>query len=240
LGRHYRQKEMTQTGSKQSRTDSEPRRIGWFWHEIFRFFVLLFWTFVYQIRYTGRRNIPLTGPVLVVSNHQSHFDPPLIGAGIPRQMSYVARRTLFNTPGFGSFIRWLGAIPIDREGGVMGVRETLRRLKLGEMILIFPEGTRTPNGQIGRFRPGFSALAFRAKAAVLPVAIQGAYEAWPRERKIPRPGVIHVHYCRPILPDQLDQFDDQTLIAEVRKRIVEAHDALCRRPALARRIKARG
>ncbi len=231
-------------GSKVSKkgreATGESNHVGRFGYQVFRYSLLWIWTLGYWIRYTGRHNIPPTGPVLVVSNHQSHFDPPLVGAGIPRQMKYVARRTLFTAPGFGRLIKWLGAIPIDREGGVMGIRETLRRLKQGEMILIFPEGTRSPDGRIGPFRPGFSALAFRARATVLPVAIEGAYQAWPRSRKLPRLGVIHVHYCEPIFPDQLTRFDDRTLIEEVRRRIVEAHDALRRRPALireARRIR---
>lgn len=228
---------MARKSKKESEGKSDSDRVGRFWHELFRFCVRLVWTFGYWVRYTGRQNIPLAGPVLVVSNHQSHFDPPLVGAGIPRQMNYVARRSLFTTPGFGWFIKWLGAIPIDREGGVMGIRETLRRLKQGEMVLIFPEGTRSHDGRIGPFRPGFSALAFRTRAAVLPVAVEGAYQVWPRERKIPRLGVIHVHYCEPILPDELTQLDDETLIAEVRRRIIEAHQALRQRPLLARQAR---
>ena len=138
----------------------------------------------YGVRHSGRENIPSEGGVLVVSNHQSHFDPPLAGTGVRRRMNYLARKTLFAIGPFGWFIHSLDAIPIDREGiGLGGIKESLRRLKRGEMVLIFPEGTRTRDGEIATFRPGFTTLAVRSKAAILPMAIEGAYDVWPRQHK---------------------------------------------------------
>ena len=149
-------------------------------------------------------NIPETGPVLVVSNHQSHFDPPLIGTGCWRRMNYLARQTLFRFAPLGWLIRSLDAIPIDRDGlGLGGIKESLRRLKRGEMVLIFPEGTRSRDGEVAPFRPGFTVLAARSKAWILPVAIVGAFEAWPRSRRLPRGGTIHVHYGEPIPPEEV-------------------------------------
>ncbi|HOU36076.1 MAG TPA: lysophospholipid acyltransferase family protein, partial [Candidatus Omnitrophota bacterium] len=82
----------------------------------------------------------------MVSNHQSHLDPPLVGCGCRRQMNFLARNTLFRSPLFAKLISSVNAIPIDREGGgLAGLKETLRRLKRGEMVLVFPEGTRTPD-----------------------------------------------------------------------------------------------
>ena len=79
------------------------------------------------------------------------------------------------------WIQSLDAIPIDRDGlGLGGIKESLRRLKRGEMLLIFPEGRRTDDGEVADFRPGFTALAVRSKVAILPVAIEGAFAAWPR------------------------------------------------------------
>jgi 1-acyl-sn-glycerol-3-phosphate acyltransferase len=187
------------------------------------------------MRYTGRENIPAEGPVLVVSNHQSYLDPPLVGAGCRRRMNYVARKTLFGNPLFRWLIHSLDAIPLDTEGSsVGGIKETLRRLKRGEMVLIFPEGGRCWDGEVGPFQPGFTTLAVRGRAAILPVAIEGAFDAWPRTRKWPRPGIIHVHYGPPITADQLAQYGGDDLVGEVRRRVCRCQAILRRRPALAR------
>jgi 1-acyl-sn-glycerol-3-phosphate acyltransferase len=142
-------------------------------------------------------------------------------------MNYVARQSLFGFAPFRWLIKSLDAIPIDREGtGLGGIKESLRRLKRGEMVLIFPEGTRTRNGELGVFRPGFTTLAVRSGAAILPVAIEGAFAAWPRRHKLPRLGRIRVHYGEPILPAEIAGRDDGELLAEVERRIRECHARL--------------
>ncbi len=197
------------------------------WYEFLRLLVFGLATFAYRIRFTGRQNIPRSGGVLVVSNHQSHFDPPLVGLGCPRRMNYVARDSLFGFAPFRWLIHSLDAIPIDREGtGLGGIKESLRRLKRGEMVLIFPEGTRTRNGELGVFRPGFTTLAVRSGAAILPVAIEGAFAAWPRRHKLPRLGRIRVHYGEPILPAEIAGRDERELLAEVERRIRACHARL--------------
>ena len=183
----------------------------------------------YGVRHTGRDNIPTEGGVLVVSNHQSHFDPPLVGMGCPRRMNYLARETLFRFAPFRWLIRSLDAIPIDREGvGLSGIKESLRRLKRGEMVLIFPEGTRTRDGEISKFRPGFTALAVRTKAAILPVAIEGAYAAWPKSRGFPRLGRIRVHFGQPIEPSEIQRLGERQLLVEVERRVRQCHEQLRR------------
>ena len=156
------------------------------WYQFLRHCLQIGGVLAYGVRYYGRENIPTHGGVLVVCNHQSHFDPPLVGMGVNRRMNYLARDTLFTFPPFRWLIHSVDAIPIDREGvGLSGVKESLRRLKRGEMVVVFPEGTRTRDGEIGRFRPGFTALASRSGAAILPVAVEGAFAAWPRARSFP-------------------------------------------------------
>ena len=184
---------------------------------------------VYRVRYSGRQNIPAFGGVLVVSNHQSHLDPPLVGIGCPRPMNYLARDTLFRFAPFRWLIGSVDAIPIDREGiGLGGIKESLRRLKRGEMVLIFPEGTRTRDGQIASFRPGFTALAVRSGAAILPVAVEGAFQAYPRWRKLPGPGRIRVHFGEPMMPCEFAGRDERELLAEVERRVRECHAELRR------------
>lgn len=193
-----------------------------FWYQCLRRFLQLIAVFVYRTRYTGVENIPANGPVLVVGNHQSHFDPPLVGIGSSRRMNYVARKTLFDIPLIGRIIHSVDAIPIDRDGfGINGIKESLRRLKHGEMVLIFPEGTRTPDGEMKKFRPGFTALAVRSKAAILPVGIDGAYDAWPKAKKCPGFGRIRVHFGKPIPPEDYVGRDEHELVAEVERRVRE-------------------
>ncbi len=194
------------------------------WYEFLRLILENITILVFGIRYWGVENIPSAGGVLVVSNHQSQLDPPLVGLGCPRRMNYLARDTLFSFAPFRWLIQSLDAIPIDREGlGLAGIKESLKRLKEGEMVLIFPEGTRTPDGQIRPFRPGFTSLAVRSGAAILPVAIEGAYHCWPRSQKLPHPGLINVRYGKPILPQDYEGMDEHELVALVEKRVRQCH-----------------
>lgn len=197
------------------------------WYQLLQRMLQLLAVLLYGVRYWGRENIPASGGVLVVSNHQSHFDPPLVGIGCPRPMNYVARNSLFRFAPFGRLIYSVGAFPIDREGvGLAGIKESLRRLKRGEMVVIFPEGTRTRDGAIAPFRPGFTTLAVRSGAAILPVAIEGAFGVWPRWRKFPGRGRIRVRYGEPILPAELAACDERELLAKVERRVRECHERL--------------
>jgi len=206
---------------------SLPNRI---WYQTLKAGCQLAAVLAYRVRHSGMENIPAEGGVLVVSNHQSFLDPPLVGMGSPRRMNYLARETLFRFGPFRWLIRSLDAIAIDREGlGLSGMKEALRRLKRGEMVLIFPEGTRTPDGEIAPFLPGFTALAVRSRAAILPVAIEGACDAWPRGWKLPRLGRIRVHYGQPILPGQIgDDWDERELVRQVERRVRRCHAELRR------------
>jgi 1-acyl-sn-glycerol-3-phosphate acyltransferase len=203
------------------------------WYEFFRPIVRVGWSLVYWVHYTGKENVPASGPVLVVCNHQSHFDPPLAAAPIRRRMWFFGRKSLFRFRPVGWFFRSLGGIPVDIEGSPLaGVKETLRQLRLGRALLIFPEGSRTWDGSLGPFRPGFAALARRSQAAIVPVAIAGAYEAWPRWRPFPRWGIMHVMYLPPLYPQDYASWDDESLIREVRRRIEEGLEKLYSRPIL--------
>jgi 1-acyl-sn-glycerol-3-phosphate acyltransferase len=153
------------------------------WYGLAKSIVRVFVSVAFRTRYSGEANVPRTGGALLVSNHQSHLDPPVIGAGCPRQMSYLARVTLFRFSPFGWLLQSVGGIPIDRDGSALaGIRATLQALQQGEMVLVFPEGTRSRDGNLGIFKPGLAMVARRAKVPILPAAITGAYDAWPRTR----------------------------------------------------------
>jgi len=187
----------------------------------------------FRIRLRGILNEPAEGPVLVVSNHQSHLDPPMIGMFFRRPLNYMARETLFKFPPLGWLIRTLGSIPIDRDGvGLSGMKETLRRLKYGQMVLVFPEGSRTRDGQLGTLKPGFCALARRGGVKLLPVGIAGAYRAWPRTRPVPGRATIQIRVGKPMGPEDVASLDDKALIARVEAELracLAAAEADCRR-----------
>lgn len=181
-------------------------------------------TLLFQVRVSGRERVPREGGVLVLSNHQSHFDPVLIGLACDCRLNYLARDTLFGFAPFRWLINSLDAIPIDREGlGLSGLKETLRRLQKGEMVLIFPEGTRTRDGEVAPLKPGFSALAKRAGVPLLPVGIDGAYQAWPRRRLLPGLSTIHIQFGEPLSPEAAAACDERQLVEEVERRIRECH-----------------
>lgn len=207
-----------------------PANRPWYsrlWYESLRVLAQLVGVLGLGVRVEGRENIPATGGVLVVSNHQSHFDPPLVGMGSPRRMNYLARESLFRFTALRWLIKSLDAIPIDRDGfGLSGIKQSLRRLKRGEMLLVFPEGTRTRDGEIGPFKPGFTTLAVRGDAWILPVAVEGAFEAWPRRNVLPTPGNVRVLFAPPISPEQVRQWSERELLAEVERRVRAAHRRL--------------
>lgn len=191
----------------------------------------------FGLRVEGREHVPADGPVLVCANHQSHFDPVLVGLCSDRPMNYLARDTLFRIPGFKQLIEFYDAIPIDREGtGLAGLKETLRRLKRGEMVLIFPEGSRTRDGEIAPLKPGFLTLARRSRAAVLPVGLDGAFDALPRNRCVPQLTRICVHIGPPITSAEAAALDDAAFLAEVEQRLRRCHQQAARR----RRERERG
>jgi 1-acyl-sn-glycerol-3-phosphate acyltransferase len=141
---------------------------------------------LFSLRTEGMRHVPRTGPLLVVSNHQSFLDPVLVGLAIRRHLIYLARKSLFGNPFFRWLIRSLNAVPIDQEGvGKEGIKTVLEQLHLGKAVLVFPEGERTPDGRMQHLKPGVQLLIKRTAAPILPVGIAGAYQAWPRWRKYP-------------------------------------------------------
>jgi 1-acyl-sn-glycerol-3-phosphate acyltransferase len=194
------------------------------WYQYLRGLLRMGAVTLFQVRITGRENQPLTGGALILSNHQSHLDPMLVGMAFDRRMNFLARETLFRFPPLRWMIESVDSIPIDRDGlGISGLKETLRRIKQEEMVLIFPEGTRSPDGEIATIKPGFAALAKRVRVPLVPVGIDGAYQAWPRTRPYPRLGTIHLHIGQPITPEETHKLDDRALVALVEERIRECH-----------------
>jgi len=194
----------------------------WYW--LLQFASRLLVTVLFGYRCQGQRNLPRSGGALLVSSHQSYLDPILLGLPTLRLLNYLARDSLFRFPPLRWLIQSLNAIPIDREGvGMAGLKETLRRLRRGEIVVIFPEGTRTADGQLQPLKPGFASLARRGGVPLIPAAIVGAYECWPRTMRVPHAGRIRVCYGCPITPNDIAGYDERGLVDEVSRRITDCH-----------------
>ena len=143
--------------------------------------------------------VPVSGPVILAANHASFLDPPLVGSGLPRAINYLARETLFKYPGLGAILRSVNAVPVDREGGGgAGLKAILDRLLAGGGIILFPEGTRSPDGELRGARAGIGLTVIKSSAPVVPVRVFGTYEAWGRGKALPRPRRVAVKYGNPL------------------------------------------
>lgn len=167
---------------------------------------------VFRLAFRARSHdparVPKSGPVLLVANHQSYLDPPLIGSMVThRELDYIARMGLFKDPLMRALMPVTNCIPIREQGGdAAAIREVLRRLEAGRAVLIFPEGTRTPDGAMRPFKRGVAVLVKRARCPVVPIAVEGCYDSWPRDREMPRfggPCRVAVAYGEPIAYEEL-------------------------------------
>jgi len=155
----------------------------------------------FDLKSYGVRNVPRRGGVLIVSNHQSYLDPILLAVKLPRPLSFFAKSELFENKFFGAFIRSFNAFPVRQgEGDIGAVKETIRRLQEGHALNVYPEGTRSPDGEIQPMLPGVGLMIRRAGVPVVPAAIFGSYEAWPPKRgvKIFRPHPVRIVYGPPM------------------------------------------
>lgn len=134
----------------------------------------------FRVSAVGKEHIPSEGAAIICCNHQSFWDPPIIGYLMPRKIRYMAKADLFRIPLFGSFISHLGAFPVKR-GGVSkeSIRLSLKLLESGEMLLIFPEGTRNVDGRETAKR-GAVHLAFKTGAPIVPAAITGTFRPFSK------------------------------------------------------------
>ena len=190
---------------------------------------LLYWMFriVWRLRVTGLANLPRQGGILVVSNHQSFLDPPVCGSSIrERPYTIIARESLFRFRPFGALIRSFGAVPIERGAGDLGaLRTALSQLAMGRTVFMFPEGTRSEDGRTKALKPGVALLARKARAPIVPMAIEGAHDVWPRTRRLPSVrGLLEVEVGEPIAPETIRAWAEEgsdVLLDRLRRRIEE-------------------
>lgn len=193
-------------------------------------------TLGWSLRVKGRENLPKTGPVLMLANHQSFMDPGAIGSLYNRHAAYLARKPLFDNPLWGFYLRVLNSVPIDQEGVAKeGLKAILAKLEAGWPVMMFPEGARTYDGRLQPFKPGVLLLVKRVKCPILPIGIAGAYAAWSRFMKVPIPSplflppterCVGISFGRPRDPNSLTGLSREdvlkTLESDIAAQVAEA------------------
>lgn len=156
---------------------------------------------------SGTKHIPRNGPCILAVNHASHLDPPVVGSQLQRKVTFFARKTLWK-PGIPAL--WLdtvGAIPVDRDGDsdVSALKNTLKTLKNGGLLTLFPEGTRSPDGKLQKAKPGIGLIAAKSRAQLVPCRIFNSFPVLSKTSKLPNlNNRIHISYGKPLSIDDLD------------------------------------
>jgi 1-acyl-sn-glycerol-3-phosphate acyltransferase len=156
--------------------------------------------FFHRIRIEGRENVP-PGGCLIVSNHVSFMDPTTVGWAVAREIYYLGRKSLFKPPFWSWFLPVCNVLPIDRDGhDIAGLRRIINMLGEGHAVLLFPEGTRSPDGAIRPAEPGAGLVALKAAVPILPVRVFGTYESLSRSARRLRFHPIRVVIGKPYRP----------------------------------------
>jgi 1-acyl-sn-glycerol-3-phosphate acyltransferase len=187
------------------------------WYRFCRFWFRVYFRLYHRGRVTHAERLPDTGGCLLAGNHVSFLDPPFFGLGCRRAAFFLARDTLFRNPVVGWLLRSWNCVPLRREGGDIGaMRTVLRLLGEGKAVVMFPEGTRSPDGRLQEARAGIGMIVARAGVPVVPMRIWGTERALPRGAWWPRPARVAVVFGEPFrypLPDGFERMRGEELKA---------------------------
>ena len=177
---------------------------------------------------TGREHVPPTGGVLLIANHTSYSDPPIVGSACPRPVHFMAKAELFDRPLLGAFIRRAHAFPVRRGAADRtALRRAVRLLREGKVLLLFPEGTRSPDGRLQELEQGAAFIALSGNAVVVPVGLVGADRLLSRGSPILRPAKLHVRFGPPVdLSDLRGQRHTREILAQACQQMAAGMRAL--------------
>ncbi len=197
------------------------QKIKFYWYTFARTLCWAFCKVCFKYKTIDIKNVPKKGAFILVSNHQSFLDPLFCAVAIRRKMNYLARDTLFKNRLFGWLLHSLYVTPLRMEQADLAAMKTIiNELRSGEAVLLYPEGTRTSDGRITPFKPGLGLLCRRGNAAILPMLVEGAFECWPRHKKLFSIGKkITVRYGTPISAEQAVSMTDDDLAARLTNTI---------------------
>ena len=178
-----------------------------------------------RLQVVGIEHLPAQGPVVYMSNHQGNFDIPALFAGLPVQFRWLAKAELFRIPLFGLTMRTAGYIPVERQNRRLAIQSmnlAAQRVAAGTSIMIFPEGTRSPDGALLPFKKGGFILALQAQAPIVAIAIDGSAALMAKKSLKIHSGEIRLRIFPPIPTAGLGMHDRDALMTEVETRIASA------------------
>lgn len=165
-------------------------------YSIFKIILWMFFKLFFRLQVTGLENLPREGPALVAANHASWWDPPVIGVNIPRYIHFMAKEELFKIPVLSLVIKKLQAFPVRRGAADRtAIRTAIQLLESGELIGVFPEGTRSKTGSLGRPEAGVAMIALKTGAPIIPTAVMGTHATFSAGNRFPK---FTVKFGKPI------------------------------------------
>jgi 1-acyl-sn-glycerol-3-phosphate acyltransferase len=177
----------------------------------------------FNYRVIGAENMIEEGPCIIAANHCSYLDPPLVGVACQRAIHYLARKSLLDIPLLGPILPELNVIPVDQKNAdrsaLMGA---IRVVRNGGAVLIFPEGTRSPDGKLQMAQPGIGMIMSKTGAPVVPILIEGSFQAFPKNTLFPRHAKIVAKLGKPIRPDVSTHYSAKSEYGEVACQVVSA------------------
>lgn len=190
-----------------------------------------------KVEVTGRENMPPQGtPMCIIANHQSLMDVVAIVAHCGVTPGFIAKKELMYIPVIASYMRALQCVMLDRKSpksAIASISQGVDKIKQGVPIVVFPEGTRSRNGQLGSFKAGSLKLATRAKALIVPIVLSGGRKGF-EERKSSRRTVMQMHICEPIPTHEMQKNEEHTFTDQVYERLAGDYEALLQRKELGR------
>ena len=198
-----------------------------------KMFPNLFYTFCYwstqillklmfRLKVTGKENLPRRGGCIIASNHLSYLDPLVLGAGCPRQVYFMARKTLFRNRLFAKLITSLDVFAVNEKGiGLGAIKESLKRLSEGRVVGLFPEGSRSKDGHLQAAKWGVGFLALKADVPVIPARIIGTDRALPIGAKFVRFKPVRLYFGRSLKFEKDSPAEKQNDYSEVSRLIME-------------------
>ena len=181
----------------------------------------------FRLKAKGLSNIPKQGGFILACNHASYLDPVLAGSACPRSLNYLARDTLFGNWIFRWWLKNVHVIPLRRDSADLGaMKEALNRLKDGQGLILFPEGTRSVTGELGRGQHGVGFLARKSCVPVIPTYVDGSFKALPKGAKLFKPVSVTVLFSRALVFDKNTAISDQAIVDKIMDEIRHLKDSL--------------